>query len=146
MKNLKKVLAVAASSVALAGTALTSPAHAAYPVTHFHLEYGASILDGDLTWYNQSVGVSGTNKVASGSGCRYAAFEAANYAGARDYLTSSPLCVATTRPFEGTLSINVAGGADYVVVSYHARSPEDGAYYRVASQVCYRTGCHAPIS
>jgi len=58
----------------LAGALGSSPANATTTApdaitatSDFHLEYGASILDGTITWFNRSLHIGGSVKAVSGS-------------------------------------------------------------------------------
>ncbi len=80
-RTISLLIRLATAGVALAGLAVASPAQAAAPATsalpvlavtaaspqHFHLEYGASVTDGDITFFNRSLHISGFVKAVSAS-------------------------------------------------------------------------------
>ncbi|MFD3695113.1 hypothetical protein ACFWUZ_02995 [Streptomyces sp. NPDC058646] len=116
---MKTHLAAAVGSVVLtAGTSLGVPAasaqSAAYPTSPVHVPYGASYVDGTLTWYNRSVEFDGTLRAV---GCRRAWFgtygASGNELGAR---STSTKCNVTYPIKDLVIPANVAGGAAYVIV------------------------------
>ena len=113
-----------------AGHASTS---AAYPVTPFHLEYGASVLTGSITWYNRSVDVSGSIKARStGKQARFRAESASCYSS----LETRTASVDTTTPFGFNMPCDVPGGYTYV---YVAMWDVNGTY--LLGVTCTRQGC-----
>ncbi|QQQ79975.1 hypothetical protein IOD16_17215 [Saccharothrix sp. 6-C] len=128
----RKVAAVAAAVAVVAGVVTAAaPATAAdYPTSSFAISYGASYYNGTVTWYDRSVGVTGTLKAV---GCLRA--NAAVWAGGTrlDPERTSLWCDRT-----GTtglsLEANVAGGADRVDI-WLADSSGDP----LAGVTCYPT-------
>jgi hypothetical protein len=108
--------------------------------TPFQVEYGNSRAGGTLTWGNRSVAFEGDNHVASG--CRKVLLEATGADGSRQTRSSSPLCVATTRPFVGLFDFSgVTGGAVKVTVAYEVSEDGGVAYQSKAAATCTRGGC-----
>lgn len=104
-----KVGAVVAAVASVAGMVFAaSPATAAaYPTSSFYISDGqGSYYSGTLTWYNRSVGITGTFKSV---GCRrvYGAAYANNLL---DWDNSTTWC-NTTRTQSINLDANVVGGA-----------------------------------
>ncbi|MEJ2858577.1 MULTISPECIES: hypothetical protein [unclassified Saccharothrix] len=130
----RKVGAVVAAVASVAGMVFAaSPATAgvaAYPTSEFKVPYGASFYNGTVTWYNRSVGVTGTFRA---TGCRriYArAFKGGTSLGFR---SSSTWC-DTTAPATLTPPADVVGGADNAWVYM-----TDAAGTYLHGQTCYRS-------
>ncbi|MEU1018338.1 hypothetical protein ABZ383_34850 [Streptomyces sp. NPDC005900] len=115
---MKTPLAAALGSAVLtAGALLGAPAVSAqttaYPTTPVDVTYGASYVRGTLTWYNRSVGFSGTLRAV---GCRrawFGAYDANNVK--RGEVSTSPKC-DTTYAINVGIPADVAGGAASVIV------------------------------
>jgi hypothetical protein len=109
------------------------------------VSYGASVGSGKLTWLNRSVAFEADNKVVSG--CRKLLLRATGADGSTKDLSSSPLCTATTRPFDDTFDFSgVVGGVTKVEVSYLA-SADGVSYTKVDADLCTRSGCvNVPVA
>jgi hypothetical protein len=128
------VVAAVASVAAMmfvAAPAGAAPAGvASYPTSTFDITYGASYYRGTLTWYNRSVGVTGTFRAVA---CRrvYGVAWANNVE--LDYRSSSTWCDTV-----GTATIPLAadqpGGANITWIYM-----TDGAGTFLKGQTCYRT-------
>jgi hypothetical protein len=126
MTKYSMVRAVSLSALATLGVALgaVSPAHAAYPTTPFKLQYGNTVANGTITWYNRSVNLKGTIAVTAGN-CRE--LDAWTYASDILHLDHVPnpetYCnwgSATKKyAFNWGVSANVAGGASRVRVAMY---------------------------
>ncbi|MFJ8437229.1 hypothetical protein ACIQ9P_38650 [Kitasatospora sp. NPDC094019] len=109
-------VASVAVSAPLTAPAVAAPAAtaAAYPTTPVHVADGAgSYITGTLTWYNRSVGFTGTLKSV---GCRrawYSVFD--GYANPLGPRSSSTHCNTVTS-VPATLPADVVGGGSYVGV------------------------------
>ncbi|WP_328613827.1 hypothetical protein OHS18_36510 [Amycolatopsis sp. NBC_00355] len=105
--------AAAAGSPELAASAAAA-ARAAYPTNHFNVPYGASYAQGTLTWYNRSVGVTGTRKVHSV--CQrfylYTYDSAVHELDVRSTSLLCPTAQAAITPF--SVPADVPGGAAFV--------------------------------
>jgi hypothetical protein len=134
------VAVVAVASVA--GMALAvAPATAtvaAYPISTFSIEVGASYYKGTVTWYNRSVGVTGAFKAV---GCRRVYAEALSYNTWLDWQSSSTWC-DVSGPASLPLSADVAGGATTVDVWMTSGNPDEGLEYFT----CFRdiSACFGP--
>jgi len=129
------ILAVAVASALAIPTVLTAPAAAtaapsalaveaataartaaAYPTSSFDVTYGATYTRGTLLWAYRSVGVDGTQRAISTSGCRrtyvYTYDAGVNQLGVR---SSSTLCDGVA-PISFTVPADVPGGAAFVSV------------------------------
>ncbi|MFI9818644.1 hypothetical protein [Saccharothrix variisporea] len=126
-------MAVVVAAVASVAGALftTAPATAAgYPTSTFKISYGASYYNGTVTWYNRSVGVTGTFRA---TGCRrvYArAFAGSTSVG---FVSSSTWC-DTTAPAPLSPPADVVGGADNAWIYM---TDANGNYLN--GQTCYRS-------
>lgn len=118
MKKTKRIVTALASLVAMFLLLPAAPAQAYESKTPFLIEYGNSQLKGTLTWYARSVKFEGVNAVASGAGCRQGQWRAGNGV-LHDYGHTSLRCVAGAWPFEGTLTIDTAGGVEFVDIIYY---------------------------
>lgn len=96
-----------------AAAAVRAAATAAYPTNHFDVPFGASYTQGTLTWYNRSVGVTGTRKV--NSVCqRFFLYTYSSGLQKLDVRSTSLLCPtaqAAITPF--SVPANVPGGAAF---------------------------------
>lgn len=67
-RKLGVIVAAVASVVGMVFVAAPATATAAaYPVSHFSVDYGSSYYIGTITWYNRSVHITGTFKAV---GCK----------------------------------------------------------------------------
>ncbi|MET8682230.1 hypothetical protein ABZW18_32845 [Streptomyces sp. NPDC004647] len=119
-----------------AGMLLALPgatAHAAaYPTSSFNVSYGQTYTKGTLTWYNQSVNVSGGNNSVSSSACR--ATWARTFAGGEQLGGDGGGHVCNgNKTFSFTVQAQVAGGASAVEVCL-----EDGSWNDLACKIYYR--------
>ncbi|MGX7828011.1 hypothetical protein ACTG9Q_23275 [Actinokineospora sp. 24-640] len=133
-RRTRKVGAVLAAVASVAGMVFTAaPAAADYPTSTFALPYTASYYNGTATWYNRSVGVTGTFKA---SNCRRIYVKAFKGSTTLDFKSTSLWCDRTgTASF--TLDANVVGGADniWIYMTYM-----DGAIERnLVERTCYRS-------
>jgi len=105
------VLAAAAAVFAAAPAATAAPA--AYPTSPFDVTYTASYARGTATWYNRSVGVTGTFKA---SNCRrmYAFTYTANST-PLDARSTSLHC-NNTAPVDFSVLADVPGGAASLII------------------------------
>jgi len=128
----RKVAAVAGAVAMVAGVA-SSTAQATtadYPTSSFAISSGASYYNGTVTWYNRSVGVTGTLKAV---GCLRA--NAAVWVGdTRLDPERTSLWCDRTGTTALSLEANVAGGADRVDI-WLADSSGD----RLSGVTCYPT-------
>ncbi|MBU2664528.1 hypothetical protein KOI35_13580 [Actinoplanes bogorensis] len=125
MGRVTSAVRATAVSAAVAATAIfggSTPAQAAYPTDSVLVSYGSSNFTGTATFYNQSVGVSGTLKVAAGACMRVKAY--AKIAGTSTEfpeVSSSLKCGGSTTyknyPVSLTATAPVRGGADLTYVS-----------------------------
>jgi hypothetical protein len=124
--------------VALGLAMVPAPAQAAYPKTSFNVTYGNSYVRGTFTWYNQSIGVSGTLHAASG--CRevhyYATVGSANTV--LDYWIMSVCNGTDSHGF--TMQANVEGGAARTYAFFYDDNSENIDDWRRAA-ICLRSGC-----
>ncbi|MET7622598.1 hypothetical protein [Streptomyces sp. NPDC005408] len=117
---MRKQFAAGLGTMALtAGMLLAMPgatAHAAdYPTSSFYVPYGQTYTKGTLTWYNQSVNVSGGNNSVSSTSCR--ATWARTFAGGNQLDSNGGGYVCNgNRTFSFTVQADVAGGAGAVQV------------------------------
>ncbi len=117
----------AAVSASIAATAVfggSAPAQAAYPTDSVLVSYGSSNFTGTATFYDRSVGVSGTLKVAAGACMRVKVN--ARIAGAEEdfpEVSTSLKCGGSTTyknyPVSLTATAPVRGGADLAYVSLY---------------------------
>jgi hypothetical protein len=111
------VVSMVVAAAAIFG--LSAPAQAAYPSVWLDVAYGSSLFTGTATFYNQSVGVSGTLKVAAGACMRLHAQAAVN---TNDFaqVSTSLKCGGTTTYKNHAVSLTapapVAGGANWIWV------------------------------
>lgn len=114
--------------------------------TAFQVAHGASVATGTLTWLNRSVGFELDNKVVSG--CRKVLLKATGADGSTQDFSSSPLCTATTRPFDNIFDFSdVAGGATKVEVTYVASDDGVSPYVPKDADLCTRSGCvNVPVA
>jgi hypothetical protein len=129
-KTIARLATAATTAAVLATLAVSPPAQAApsagAPVArvslaasssqHFHLEFGASVTDGDISFSNRSVTISGTVKAVSGS--RTVQFVGYNGNLSCYFSTTRTASAGTTTPFGFTQSCNVAGGFTEVDVYF----------------------------
>ncbi|TDQ00362.1 hypothetical protein [Labedaea rhizosphaerae] len=117
-------LTTAVTGSLLTGTALTGTAAAAVPastdttttVSHFDITYGATYFRGDVSWFNRSVGVDGTLRGLSGTGCRRAyGTTLDNVYWPLDYRSTSTVCDAVTTQHI-PLEADAVGGAASVKI------------------------------
>jgi hypothetical protein len=131
--------AVLIASMLAALGMLTTPAvgnastSAAYPVTPFRLEYGASVLAGSITWYNRSIHASGSVKAVSTG-------KTAVFQGESPYCLSGvetrTASVGETRGFAVDIVCDFPGG---ITIAYVELWDVQGHYLRGAT--CTRNGC-----
>jgi hypothetical protein len=133
MTRLNRIVIAAALALAAVG-ATGQGAHAAYPTTSYYVSYGNSVLKGKLTWYNRSVGISGSLSVASG--CKYAFYW--GWAGNYDTGGRAPVfdVCGGSLPFTSKMDGFPAGGASRVRVRLM-----DTNLGSVGSDICTRNGC-----
>jgi hypothetical protein len=129
-KTISRLATAATTAAVLATLAVSSPAQAATPTStpvtrialaasssqHFHLEYGASVADGDISFSNRSVTISGSVKAVSGS--RTVRFVGYNGNGSCYFSTTRTASAGTTIPLRFVQSCNVAGGFSEVDVYF----------------------------
>lgn len=120
MRSVRRSAYVLAAAASLAMAAVvTTPAVAATPApsatqaTAVHLEYGASYISGTLTFFNRSVGFTGSLRAV---GCRRAWFSAYDTSGTSLGARSSSTHCDTTVAIPVTLPADVVGGAAYVTI------------------------------
>ena len=113
--SLPRIVAVAALTAVVAGSVLTGTAAAAVP-SHFDITYGATYFRGDVSWFNRSVGIDGTLRGLSGTGCRRAYGTTLDTAyWPLDYRSTSTVCDAVTTQHI-PLEANAVGGAASVKI------------------------------
>ncbi len=114
------------------------------PTPNFRVAHGQSYAVGELNWSERSAVFSGNNHVASG--CRYVEVIASAPNGTSDRRTSSPLCVGTeadnTRPFNGTVTIDLPGGPSSVQVTYWVSEDGGLTYSTKETATCTRVRCY----
>ena len=81
----------------------------------FHLEYGASVLDGNVTWFNQSLHISGFVKAVTGS--RQGEFAGSNGNSSCWFDETRTTPAGTTRTFGFDERCKVTGGFSGVSVT-----------------------------
>lgn len=131
--------ALIASMLALLGM-LTAPAtgsastsEAAYPVTPFRLAYGASVLAGEITWYNRSVHITGSAKAVSTGKTGWFLGESPNCLVGPETRTAS---VGETRGFVVDIPCDYPGGITIVYVRLY-----DVQGHYLHGDICTRNGC-----
>ncbi|NEY31099.1 hypothetical protein GTU99_02575 [Streptomyces sp. PRKS01-65] len=114
------------------------------PTPNFRVAHGQSYAVGELTWSARSAVFSGSHHVASG--CRYVELIALAPDGTSDRRTSSPLCVGMeddgTRPFAGTVTIDLPGGPSVVQVTYWVSEDGGLTYSTKETAACTRVRCY----
>ncbi|WP_246037390.1 hypothetical protein [Saccharothrix texasensis] len=113
------------------GSASTS--EAAYPVSSFRLPYGASLLAGEITWYDRSVHITGSVKAVSTGKTAWFLGESPNCLVGPETRTAS---VGETRGFLVDIPCNYPGGITIVYVRMY---DVQGNYLR--GDICTRNGC-----
>jgi len=113
------------------GSASTS--ESAYPVTSFRLPYGASLLAGEITWYNRSVHITGSVKAVSTGKTGFFQGESPNCLSAWETRTAS---VGETRGFVVDIPCDYPGGITIVYIKLY---DVQGNYLR--GDICTRNGC-----
>jgi hypothetical protein len=124
--------AAGASAAVLAGVVFAgaTPAQAAYPTSSFSVPYGNAGTSGTLTWYNRSIGISGSVKSTLGN-CRqamvYAYLTDGTFLGQTTY--DHWICVYSggsgSVSFSDTINTDVRGAANYVYVCIRGGSTTD---------------------
>jgi hypothetical protein len=137
-KTIARLIAAASTAAALATVAVGAPAQATAPTSPttfartpaatfvlkaaapqtFHVEYGASVTDGTVTFSNRSVNISGYVKAVSDS--RTVLFVGFNGNGSCYFEEPRTTPAGTTRRFEFNKQCNVAGGFTEVLVFFPA--------------------------
>jgi hypothetical protein len=117
------VRTLAAAAVAITGVTVggAAPALAAYPTNTFSVSYGKTYAKGTLTWYNRSIGVSGSIKTTDGN-CRQVVISAIVVKSGVDVpiiWTIGGACSyqgegSVTETFSDTLQTYTPGAASYV--------------------------------
>ncbi len=132
----RKAGTTVAAVASLAGMVFTAtPASAIpHPTSTFSIEAGASYYRGTVTWYDRSVGVTGTLKTV---GCWRVYLRVFADTRQLDYLRSGTQCDKTTN-MSSSLSANVAGGADtvYIQMTETSQNIVKGATCVPSSSVC----------
>ncbi|MFB7272618.1 hypothetical protein [Streptomyces sp. NPDC056244] len=119
----RSALALAAAAGFAMSAALTTPAAAAepvaavaYPTRDVDVTFGATYVRGTLTWYNRSVGITGTYRAIASSGCRRVWVGTYDIAGVPlDAQSTSTLCDGV-KPIDFPVPADVPGGAASVLV------------------------------
>ncbi|MDT0609096.1 hypothetical protein [Streptomyces lancefieldiae] len=120
----RSALTLAAAAGLALSAALTAPAEAtapsaavAYPTTPVDdVNYGATYVRGTLTWYDRSVGITGTYRAIATSGCRRVWVGTYDAAGKPlDARSTSTLCDGV-KPIDFAVPADVPGGAAQVLV------------------------------
>ncbi|MEV5717784.1 hypothetical protein AB0L41_28155 [Amycolatopsis mediterranei] len=106
---------------------------AAYPVTSFRLEYGATVLAGSITWYNRNIGIVGSLRARSSG--KQAHFRAGS-ASCSSAATTGTVPADTTGSFDIGMNCDFPGGFTWVTVQLWDAS---GTY--LDGVTCTRDGC-----
>jgi hypothetical protein len=121
----RRALAVALLLIGAISTIGAQPASAAPQVTPFYYTYGATILQGKMTWYNRTTAISGSLKARSD--CRYGRFNAmTNSDQLVDAYTTPTVCPPNTTSYGGSVTVNRPGGPAYIAVWLYVYGGEPG--------------------
>jgi hypothetical protein len=139
-KNTIKAFPVVLIASMLAGLGvLTGPAagyastSAAYPVTPFRMEYGASVLAGSITWYDRSIRATGSVKAVAAKKTAVFQGESPHCISGVETRTAS---VGDTRESVVDIPCDAPGG---ITMAYVELWDFDSSYLHRA--VCTRNGC-----
>jgi hypothetical protein len=105
-----------------------------YPVTGFHLTYGASVLTGSITWYNRAVRIPGSIRARSSD--KHARFRGES-ANCYSPLETRYVAVDDERPFVVEMNCDYPGGFTKVLVGMF----EGNTDTLLRAAVCTRQGC-----
>jgi hypothetical protein len=119
---------VAATALTITGVTIggAAPAFAAYPTNTFSVSYGQTNAHGTLTWYNRSIGVSGSIKTTDGN-CRQVVVTGVVVKAGVDVPIDWVIGGACsysgegsrTETFSGTINTDTPGAASYVETCFY---------------------------
>lgn len=116
-----------AGAAALIGTASAGAAEASYPAVPYRISYGNTYSDGNVTFTNRGVIVSGEQKSVSSSDCRFTAVQPFRADGvSMNYGRYSKGTCGRSEKFSVSVPAGLPGGAAYAVVTFYAGLPDKG--------------------
>ncbi|GFM95869.1 hypothetical protein [Streptomyces fulvorobeus] len=128
-----RLAAALCGTVLTAGTLLSAPTASAqataYPTTPFDVTVGNTYTRGTITWYDRSVGVTGTEKSVDVSNCRgTTVFTLDSARHQLDFNYSGGVC-GTSAAFTAPATADVPGGASFVRVCLDDAGVYPPTYY-----------------
>jgi hypothetical protein len=116
--------------------ATTTAPDAVTATSDFRLEFGATVLDGTITWFNRSLHIDGSIKAVSGS--KQGKFLGVNGNSTCRFDETRTTPDGTTRPFGFDEHCDMPGGFFEVFIDLN-----DDSGHVLGSQFCTRSGCPA---